>query len=98
MKEPFRFSDGQQANNIEELLTICQTFPQMAMYYLQQGDFENWLNYIGEVNFAQKAQQARESSGSDQDNLQQFLSSCQLIQSSETSANSTPTPTPEPTP
>ncbi|XTZ12654.1 MAG: hypothetical protein ACP8RL_02900 [cyanobacterium endosymbiont of Rhopalodia inflata] len=73
MTEPFKFSNGQQANNMEDLIKICEDYPQEGINYLNRGDLENWLTYIGEVNFSQKAKQARESSGSDKEKLKQFL-------------------------
>ncbi len=94
MTEPFRFSNGQQANNVEDLIKICQESPQEGINYLNRGDLENWLMYIGEANFAQKAKQAREASVSDAEKLSQFLASYQVKQDSETSA--TPTSPPEP--
>ena len=73
MTEPFRFSNGQQANNVEDLIKICQDFPREGINYLNRGDLENWLTYLGEVNFSQKAKQAREAAVSDEEKLKQFL-------------------------
>jgi hypothetical protein len=73
MTEPFKFSNGQQANNVEDLIKICEDYPQEGINYLNRGDLENWLTYIGEVNFSQKAKQAREASVSNEEKLRQFL-------------------------
>ncbi|YAI82559.1 MAG: hypothetical protein ACQJCO_02990 [cyanobacterium endosymbiont of Rhopalodia sterrenbergii] len=73
MTEPFIFSNGQQANNVEDLIKICEDYPQEGINYLNRGDFENWLTYIGEVNVSRKAKQAREASVSDKEKLKQFL-------------------------
>lgn len=73
MTEPFRFSNGQLANNVEDLVKICEDYPQEGINYLNRGDLENWLTYIGAVNFSEKAKQAREASISDEEKLKQFL-------------------------
>ncbi|MGP0128288.1 MAG: hypothetical protein ACTMUB_03170 [cyanobacterium endosymbiont of Rhopalodia musculus] len=100
MTEPFRFSNGQQANNVEDLIKICEDYPQEGINYLNRGDLENWLTYIGEVNFSQKAKQAREASVSDEEKLKQFLVKIQRKSEPvplEHSINTSAQPTPEPT-
>lgn len=96
MTEPFRFSNGQQANNVEDLIKICQESPQEGINYLKRGDLENWLTYIGELQLAKYAQQARESSIADEEQLHQFLTSCQVKQRPETSVPVRVTSSPEP--
>ncbi|BBA79822.1 hypothetical protein RGRSB_1384 [cyanobacterium endosymbiont of Rhopalodia gibberula] len=100
MTEPFRFSNGQQANNVEDLIKICEDNPQEGINYLNRGDLENWLTYIGEVNFSQKAKQAREASVSDKEKLRQFLVTVQRKSEPvpiESPKNTSVQPTHEPT-
>jgi hypothetical protein len=77
MTEPFRFSDGQLAYTVQELVGVCQQFPQEGMIYLQRGDFEKWLAYIGEGELSLKTQKLRQTSLSDTEKLSQFLTICQ---------------------
>ena len=76
MPEPFGFTNN-QAYTVEDLLQLCQQFPDEAVNYLMREDFEKWLAYIGKTNFATYAAQARQASVSSEDKLQLFIKSCQ---------------------
>ncbi|MEM8779864.1 MAG: hypothetical protein AAGF26_13515 [Cyanobacteria bacterium P01_G01_bin.49] len=75
MTEPFRFSNGQLAYTVQDLIPVCQESPQEGINYLKRGDFENWLAYIGEGELSKKAQEVRQASLSDEDKLKKFLAS-----------------------
>lgn len=77
MTEPFQFSNGQSARNGEDLVKLCQQFPDDAINYLVREDFEKWLTYIGETQFAQCAATARKIDSSDRQKLATFLNQCQ---------------------
>jgi hypothetical protein len=79
MAEPFRFANGQLAYTVDDLLKVCQQFPQDSINYLVKGDFERWLDYLGEKKLAQKAKAARQAKLSDQERLQIFLKSEQIF-------------------
>lgn len=81
MAEPFRFSNGRLAYNGDDLLNFCKQFPQDSINYLVRGDFEKWLDYLGEKKLAQKAKSARQANLSNQERLQKFLYSEQESQS-----------------
>lgn len=76
MSEPFIFASN-QVYNVEDLLQLCQQFPDEAVNYLLREDFEKWLAYIGKTNLATYAAQARQASVSNKDKLQLFIKSCQ---------------------
>ncbi len=78
MTEPFRFADT-PVNSIEDLLKLCQQFPDEAINYLIREDFEKWLAYVGKTDLATYAQQARQSSVSNEEKLQLFIANCQGI-------------------
>ena len=79
MTEPFKFSDGQLAYTIEELISICQKSPSESLEYLMREDFEKWLDYIGKSDLAAKARQVRQASLSDDDRIKQFITQCQGV-------------------
>lgn len=81
MAEPFKFANGQLAYTLEDLLKICQQSPQDSINYLLKGDFENWLDYMGETKVAQKAREARQLNLNDQERLQKFLNSSKTFPS-----------------
>lgn len=76
MSEPFVFAND-RAYNAEDLLKLCQEFPDEAVNYLIKEDFEKWLAYIGKTDFATYAVQARQASVSNEEKLQQFIENCQ---------------------
>ena len=76
MPEPFIFAND-RVYNVEDLLQLCQQFPDEAVNYLLREDFEKWLAYIGKTNLATYAAQARQASVSSEDKLQLFIKSCQ---------------------
>lgn len=82
MSEPFRFSNGQLAHTGDDLLQFCQQFPQDSISYLVGGDFEKWLDYLGEKTLAEKARAARQANLSDLDRLEKFLQSDKISKSS----------------
>ena len=77
MIEPFRFTDGQLAYTVKDLVRLCQQSPTDGINYLMREDFEKWLDYIGESDLARKAKEARQASLSEEERLKQFLSRCQ---------------------
>jgi hypothetical protein len=82
MSEPFKFSDGQLAYNLEDLVKLCQQSPRDGINYLKRADFEKWLDYIGKTELAKSAKKIRESSLNDSESLNQFLTNCQQIMTS----------------
>ncbi len=77
MTEPFRFSDGQLAYNVEDLVRLCQQSPDEGINYLMREDLEKWLAYIGKTDLAQQAKKIREqSASSDRERLEKFLAAC----------------------
>lgn len=79
MTEPFKFSDGQLAYTVEELISLCQKSPAESLDYLMRADFEKWLNYIGKSDLATKAQTIRQASIPDSDRIQQFIAQYQTV-------------------
>ena len=79
MAEPFVFSNGQVAYNAKDLIELCRKFPDDSTNYLLRGDFEKWLAYIGETQFAQFATEAREASMDDSQKLSAFTAKCQTV-------------------
>ena len=77
MTEPFQFSNGQFARNGEDLIRLCQQYPDDATNYLVREDFEKWLSYIGETQFAQCAAAARKIDSGDHEKLATFVNRCQ---------------------
>lgn len=88
MTEPFRFSNGQLAYSVQDLIGVCQQSPDEGINYLKRGDFENWLAYLGEEELSKKAQAVRHTSLSDEDKLKQFLATLE-------SPKTTTTPPPQ---
>ena len=78
MTEPFQFSNGQLARNGEDLIKLCQQFPDDATNYLVREDFEKWLVYIGETQFAQCAATARQIDSDARQKLETFVNRCQV--------------------
>ena len=73
MNEPFVFANGQVAHNAEDLIEICQRFPDDSVYYLIREDFEKWLTYIGATKIAQYAVEARQAAIEDRKKLDAFI-------------------------
>jgi hypothetical protein len=78
MAEPFRFSDGQLAYSVEDLVKLCKRSPSESINYLMRADFEKWLAYIGKTDLAQITQTIRQEQLSDSEKLEQFLAKCKL--------------------
>ncbi|WP_013324161.1 hypothetical protein [Gloeothece verrucosa] len=91
MAEPFRFANGQLAYTVADLKKISEQFPQDSINYLVRGDFENWLNYIGDSKAAQQAREARQANLNDQDRLKKFLKGNNMASSVATEAKPTQT-------
>jgi hypothetical protein len=91
MTEPFRFSSGLVAYSVQDLIGVCHKSPQEVIYYLNRGDFEKWLAYIGEENIAKKVEEVHYSSVSDEEKLKQFIAILQPPQKETLTA----TPSPE---
>lgn len=73
MTEPFRFSNGQIANDANDLLKLCQHYPDEATSFLVTQDLENWLAYIGNYEAAECATNARQTDMSDRQKLEEFI-------------------------
>ena len=84
MTEPFIFSNGQIAHNAEDLIKLCQQFPDNSVGYLIREDFEKWLSYIGANKIAQYATEARQYSISDERKLDLFITKSQTKPEIET--------------
>ena len=77
MAEPFIFSNGQIAYNAEDLIKLCQQFPDDSFGYLMREDFEKWLSYIGANKIARYASEARQNPVSDEQKLDLFIQKSQ---------------------
>jgi hypothetical protein len=88
MSEPFIFANGQIANNPEDLIKLCQQFPDDSVDYLLREDFEKWLSYIGANNIAQYAIEARQASVEDRQKLNSFIAKSAQSTSKVTSSSS----------
>ena len=83
MTQPFHFSNGQLAHNADDLLQLCQQFPDDGTNYLVREDLEKWLSYIGKNDIAQCATNARQTTLEDRQKLEEFLNKCHALSSSE---------------
>lgn len=79
MSDPFVFSNGQMAYNAQDLIELCRQFPNDSANYLLRGDFEKWLAYIGETQFAQFARETREASMAEDRKIAAFTAKCQTV-------------------
>ncbi|MEM2125117.1 MAG: hypothetical protein QXQ53_01815 [Candidatus Methanosuratincola sp.] len=57
---PFRFENG-EASSIQDLITLCDTYPDEASRYLFKGYFEKWLWERAETHLASHAQTIAQS-------------------------------------
>ncbi|WP_293148707.1 MULTISPECIES: GTPase [unclassified Microcoleus] len=83
---PFIFRNGEQAGSPEQLVKICERIPQDGIYFLLREDFEKWLKYINQDDFAQIAVAARLAFKSDKDRIEQFIRDSYVVFSEETPA------------
>ncbi len=90
MPEPFRFSSGHLAYSVQDLIGVCHQSPQEVIYYLKRGDFENWLNYLGETEIAKKVEEVRHLSVTEEEQLKQFIKVLQPPEPEETTPTSPP--------
>ena len=81
MTQPFQFSNGQLAHNADDLLQLCQQFPDDGTNYLVREDLEKWLFYIGKDDIAQCATNARQTALEDRQKLEEFLNKCHALSS-----------------
>ncbi len=81
MTQPFHFSNGQLAHNADDLLQLCQQFPDDGTNYLVREDLEKWLFYIGKDDIAQCATNARQTALEDRQKLEEFLDKCHALSS-----------------
>ena len=95
MTNPFQFPNGQLAYSAEDLLELCQKFPDDGVHHLIREDLEKWLSYIGKEDIARCAASARQTSLDDRAKLEEFLNKCHALSSpasrdySEAATNST---------
>ena len=83
MTQPFHFPNGQLAYNADDLLELCQQFPDDGTNYLLREDLEKWLVYIGKDDIAQFAASARQTPIEDRQKLEEFLNKCHALSSPE---------------
>ncbi|MEM8831320.1 MAG: hypothetical protein AAGE96_18460 [Cyanobacteria bacterium P01_G01_bin.19] len=83
MTQPFYFPNGQSAYSAEDLLKLCQEFPDDGVNYLIREDLEKWLAYIGKEDIARCAANARQTSLEDRQKLEEFLTKCHALSSPE---------------
>ena len=81
MTNPFQFPNGQLAYSAEDLLELCQQFPDDGVQYLVREDLEKWLSYIGKEDIAQCAASARQTPLDDRAKLEEFLNKCHALSS-----------------
>ena len=79
MTEPFNFPDGRMANNAEDLLELCEQYPDEATGFLIGQELEKWLAYIGSYEVAECAANARQSDTGDRQKLEDFLNRCHSL-------------------
>ena len=79
MNQPFYFPDGRLANNADDLLELCQQYPDDATNYLVKEDLEKWLAYIGSYDLAECAVNARQTELSDRQKLEEFINNSHSI-------------------
>ena len=84
MNQPFYFPDGRLANNAEDLLELCQQYPDEATNYLVKEDLEKWLAYIGSYDLAECAVSARQTELPDRQKLEEFLNKSHSLTSDPT--------------
>ncbi|MCC0177073.1 hypothetical protein I4641_08795 [Waterburya agarophytonicola K14] len=83
MTQPFQFPNGQLAYSAEDLLKLCQQFPDDGVNYLVREDLEKWLAYIGQEDIARCAANARQTPLEDRQKLEEFLTKCHALSSPE---------------
>ena len=77
MTEPFVFANGQIAHNPQDLIRLCQEFPNDGINYLMREDFEKWLFHIGATKMAKYATEARQALVANHQKLELFLAKSQ---------------------
>ena len=82
MTQPFQFPNGHLAYNADDLIELCQQFPDDGTNYLVREDLEKWLTYIGKNEIAQCATIARQTGVTDRQKLEDFLHKCHSLSSS----------------
>lgn len=79
MIQPFHFPDGRLAHDANDLLKLCQQYPDAGTDYLVRQDLERWLAYIGSYDVAECAVNARQTDLSDRQKLEEFLNKCHSL-------------------
>ncbi|MEM8719368.1 MAG: GTPase [Cyanobacteria bacterium P01_G01_bin.39] len=87
-KEPFIFHSGYKAFNPEDLIRECTLNSSEGIFFLKNGDFENWFNYIGRNDFAEIASNARLNSDPNGKFLDSFIREGELILGKDTAFSS----------
>lgn len=85
MTQPFHFPHGRVANNVQDLLELCEQYPDDATGFLIRQDLEKWLAYIGSHDVAEFAINARQVAASDRQQLEAFLNKCHAATASKPS-------------
>lgn len=79
MTQPFHFPDGRLAHDANDLLELCQQYPDAGTDCLVRQDLEKWLAYIGSYDVAECAVNARQTDLSDRQKLEEFLNKCHSL-------------------
>ena len=77
MTEPFIFANGQKAHNPQDLIQLCQQFPDEGIGYLMREDFEKWLSDINATKMAECARESRQALVANHEKLDLFLEKSQ---------------------
>ncbi|MGB9873180.1 MAG: hypothetical protein ACPLYD_16175, partial [Anaerolineae bacterium] len=70
---PFRFRNGREAGDLQDLVRLCQASPEDGIWHLERGDLEPWLRDLGLEALAQTVARIRESAAMGPEKLKQFL-------------------------
>jgi hypothetical protein len=70
---PFQFRGGEQAGTLAQLVQLCESKPDDAVWHLEAGHFESWLRAMGYGDAAQAASLASRQAGTSQGRLKRFL-------------------------
>jgi hypothetical protein len=74
--EPFYFSDGSSALNLNQFIELCKKFENESEQYLMNRDFENWLEYFGEKKLAKEIKKIR----LDEQNIDKFKKFINIVE------------------
>ena len=70
---PFKFRNGQEASSLLELVELCRSSRNDALYHFEGGHFEPWLDYIERHDLAISCLDLREKNEGVEMGLDQFV-------------------------